>query len=331
MTMPVLRRGSRGSSVTKLQTALIRKAQSDELDMVGKAFPSGKIFETDGIFCGITRQAVRAFQSWHQDRDPEFDVDGIVGKQTWSALGFGNGSPGKTPPAAPKQPNAGQGRKPGQPKPKAGGAGRILPPEGQEMPPWIAQAWKEKEMGVKESYGGAKNHPRILQYIRQSGYTLKVGFDDNPDHANVKRILAAAEKADARREKNGKDAIWESSFAGKTLGDVDETPWCGYFVQWCMSAAGYGKHKYFGSAKAWKTFGTQIGTSPSEGKYGAICVIRHYDKSRTPSGYHVGFFLEALPNGVRMLGGNQNNRVKVSDYKNKAGYWLMWPHELGGG
>lgn len=73
---PTLRMGSRGPSVTDLQTRLKRAG-----------FDPGPI---DGIFGSRTRAAVISFQ-----RSRGLAQDGIVGIQTWTALGVNCGS---TPP-----------------------------------------------------------------------------------------------------------------------------------------------------------------------------------------------------------------------------------------
>ena len=43
--------------------------------------------KVDGFFGAKTEAAVKEFQRRGNDHDPEFLVDGIVGPQTWNALG----------------------------------------------------------------------------------------------------------------------------------------------------------------------------------------------------------------------------------------------------
>ncbi|NMA04165.1 MAG: LysM peptidoglycan-binding domain-containing protein [Clostridiales bacterium] len=74
---PTLRIGSRGASVTRLQQLLRNEG-----------YDPGPI---DGIFGSRTQTAVMAFQ-----RDSHIPVDGIVGVQTWTALGV---NCGVTPPS----------------------------------------------------------------------------------------------------------------------------------------------------------------------------------------------------------------------------------------
>jgi peptidoglycan hydrolase-like protein with peptidoglycan-binding domain len=66
--LPLLRRGSTGEAVRRLQRSLV----------LGKLLPNTGI---DGIFGPATEQAVRAFQ-----QAVGVGVDGIVGPQTWARL-----------------------------------------------------------------------------------------------------------------------------------------------------------------------------------------------------------------------------------------------------
>lgn len=74
---PLLKMGSTGTDVKRLQTKLLEAG-----------FSPGKI---DGIFGSLTRSAVLAFQ-----KSRNLAQDGIVGKMTWTALGVNCNSP--TPP-----------------------------------------------------------------------------------------------------------------------------------------------------------------------------------------------------------------------------------------
>ena len=68
-SLPTIRRGDRGETVTTLQTAL-----NDQ------GYDCG---EVDGIYGRKTKAAVEAFQRAHS-----LKVDGICGRQTWTALGL---------------------------------------------------------------------------------------------------------------------------------------------------------------------------------------------------------------------------------------------------
>ena len=74
--MRTMRRGSHGFDVEFMQRLLVRADTREHAD-----YP---YFGSDGRFDGETDRAVRAFQRRH----PGLVVDGVVGPQTWSALGL---------------------------------------------------------------------------------------------------------------------------------------------------------------------------------------------------------------------------------------------------
>jgi uncharacterized protein (TIGR02594 family) len=86
----------------------------------------------------------------------------------------------------------------------------------------------------------------------------------------------------------------------------DETPWCSAFANWCMKQAGV-KGSGEANARSWLNWGRQIG-EPVKG-----CIVVLTRGTSTTSG-HVGFFLERQGDKIQVLGGNQSNRVKVSNY-----------------
>lgn len=85
---PVLRSGSRGSAVAQLQQSL-----------AARGYSPGAV---DGIFGSQTSAAVRAFQT-----AARLTADGIVGPNTWAALGT-QGRPPAPAPAGDAGPNAGK-------------------------------------------------------------------------------------------------------------------------------------------------------------------------------------------------------------------------------
>lgn len=73
LPMPVLKKGAKGPVVRNPQTVLTMGAFD-----LWKTTPDG----IDGEFGSNTEASVRAFQTWAR-----IQVDGIVGVQTWNALG----------------------------------------------------------------------------------------------------------------------------------------------------------------------------------------------------------------------------------------------------
>jgi uncharacterized protein (TIGR02594 family) len=92
----------------------------------------------------------------------------------------------------------------------------------------------------------------------------------------------------------------------------DETPWCSAFVNWVLEKAGY-SGTGSAAAKSWLDWGTKL-TEPREG---AISVVKQKAASTTAgtsSGFHVAFLVSASPSILRLLGGNQSNAVRFSDF-----------------
>lgn len=94
----------------------------------------------------------------------------------------------------------------------------------------------------------------------------------------------------------------------------DETPWCSSFVNWVMKQSGRSGTNS-AAAKSWLNWGIEV-TSPMPG---AIVVIRKKTPGFTNatgsiSGFHVGFFVSLSPSYIRLLGGNQGNQVRYSNF-----------------
>ncbi|MFS0738594.1 TIGR02594 family protein [Sphingomonas sp. 1P06PA] len=99
----------------------------------------------------------------------------------------------------------------------------------------------------------------------------------------------------------------------------DETPWCSSFVNWVVEQGG-GTGTKSALARSWLDWGRKLDKPQS----GCIIVI----KKRTPgftsatgstTGYHVGFYVSGDEKTVRILGGNQSDQVKYSNF-GLAGY-----------
>lgn len=108
---------------------------------------------------------------------------------------------------------------------------------------------------------------------------------------------------------------------------TDEIPWCSSFVNWVMTKAGY-KGTNSAAAKSWLDWGTSL-NSPREG---VITIIKRkttgFDKATgSSSGFHVGFYVSSSLTHIRLLGGNQADQVKYSNfalnYYEVKGY--RWP------
>lgn len=92
----------------------------------------------------------------------------------------------------------------------------------------------------------------------------------------------------------------------------DETPWCSAFVNWALVKSGY-TGSGSAAARSWLEWGTKL-TCPREG---AITIVKKKAASTTAgtaSGFHVAFLVSASSSALRLLGGNQSNSVKFSDF-----------------
>jgi uncharacterized protein (TIGR02594 family) len=99
----------------------------------------------------------------------------------------------------------------------------------------------------------------------------------------------------------------------------DETPWCSAFCNWVLKQLGI---EGTGSARArvWLYWGREVEIPVP----GCIVVLR---RGNPPAG-HVGFFVRKAPGGlIKVLGGNQNDCVKVSSYKEADVLGYHWLRE----
>lgn len=95
----------------------------------------------------------------------------------------------------------------------------------------------------------------------------------------------------------------------------DEVPWCSSFVNWVMVESGRTGTKS-AAAKSWLNWGTALDTP----RLGAVTVIKKKtggaDKATgSSSGFHVGFYVSATDTHLRLLGGNQSDSVKYSNFQ----------------
>jgi len=85
---------------------------------------------------------------------------------------------------------------------------------------------------------------------------------------------------------------------------TDETPWCSAFANWCVERAGHA-----GSDSAWARSWLTWGKSTRTPSAGCIVVLK-----RLVDSGHVGFFVSRNDTHVRLIGGNQSNRVCEQDF-----------------
>jgi len=103
-----------------------------------------------------------------------------------------------------------------------------------------------------------------------------------------------------------------------TLKATDDTPWCRSFVNWCMYHAGFMPTRS-AAARSWLDWGLRL----PEPINGCIVVFR---RGSSPTAGHVGFFHSVGRHGlIRVLGGNQSNKVCYANYRQSDVLGYIWP------
>ncbi|MFD1033452.1 TIGR02594 family protein [Sphingomonas hankookensis] len=292
-------RGARGQQVQMLQHLLNTTAR-----------PRPPL-ELDGVFGAATERAVRSFQ---QGRGLE--VDGVVGARTWSSLGVGGSALPRTPsPAvAPSRSSSGTPTR------------AVTAPSIRNLP--IGDAPPGRGMGgtataarpaaTRTAAAAARPALHRSAQLEPPGSTIGAPW----------MRVALAEKGVAEVAGRAHNPRIVEYHATTTLAaKTDEVAWCASFVNWCLEQAGI---RGIRSARAadWGKFGTAL----SEPRYG--CIVHIYRTPRgvdgatgSSSGNHVAFFVGQTATHIQLLGGNQGNQVKVSNYplKQYTVKAMRWP------
>lgn len=118
----------------------------------------------------------------------------------------------------------------------------------------------------------------------------------------------------------GASAAIVSMYASAGHGEVtsDEVPWCAAFVGHCLKESSLPNTGSL-MARSYLEYGTKL----DEPKVGAIAVFK---RGAPPSG-HVAFVTGWGAGHIRVLGGNQGDRVCEQNYPMDALIGLRWPPE----
>jgi uncharacterized protein (TIGR02594 family) len=105
----------------------------------------------------------------------------------------------------------------------------------------------------------------------------------------------------------GRDTSRIEQYHTTTRGDPasDSVPWCSSFVNFCVEEAGFEGTKSR-RARSWLEWGVDAG----EFVPGCIVVL----KRGTPPKGHVGFYVGRESGRVRLLGGNQSEKVSIASF-----------------
>ena len=124
-------------------------------------------------------------------------------------------------------------------------------------------------------------------------------------------------KTDPSYDKKGRSFDIGSTYEAGGSGNI--TAWCAAFVNWCLSQAAAPRLGY-ATAKSWLDFGTPV----AHPVYGCITVIKPSSATGSTTG-HVAFFTESQGANVKLLGGNQGDKVSVSAFKASKVLGYRWP------
>ena len=112
-------------------------------------------------------------------------------------------------------------------------------------------------------------------------------------------------------------------FDGNTLGDPSRQPWCGDFVETCIAITlpdeTLPSTPY--AAQSWAAFGDDI--TEQGPRLGAVLVF--WRGSPTSWKGHVGFYNGETENTYSVLGGNQSNRVSITEISKDRLLSIRWP------
>jgi uncharacterized protein (TIGR02594 family) len=97
----------------------------------------------------------------------------------------------------------------------------------------------------------------------------------------------------------------------------EDVPWCSSFANWVMKQAGI-KGSGEASARSWLNWGQKLETP----RRGCIVVLK---RPGSPTNGHVAFYVGEENGRLKLLGGNQENQVKISFYDKSRLLGYRWP------
>lgn len=131
--------------------------------------------------------------------------------------------------------------------------------------------------------------------------------------------IARGEMGQKEIDGEGSNPRIKEYFSCTSLGSQpDNVAWCGAFVSFCLTKASALQVKGSARAADWLTFGQKL-DAPS---MGCIAVLK--PQAPGASG-HVGFWVGEAGGKIRLLGGNQSDQVKESQYPTSEVRGYRWP------
>lgn len=106
--------------------------------------------------------------------------------------------------------------------------------------------------------------------------------------------------------------------AATSLGAHDDAvAWCSAFVNWCMKQNNIPRTNS-ASARSWLNWGVRL----AEPRKGCVTILK---RGNNPAQGHVAFYVGDGAGSIRLLGGNQQDQVKVSVFPKSMLLGYRWP------
>lgn len=147
-----------------------------------------------------------------------------------------------------------------------------------------------------------------------------VPVEAEPIDSTTPRWLEIAEREIGTKEAPGtadNPRVLEYHQATSLGARDDAVAWCSAFVNWCMKEASVPRTNS-AAARSWLSWGEGL-TSPRKG---CVVVLK---RGSNPVQGHVGFYVGDGVGQVRILGGNQSDQVKVSQFPKTMVLGYRWP------
>ena len=151
------------------------------------------------------------------------------------------------------------------------------------------------------------NYPWMEFAVRESDANKGLGVKEVPG--------LGPERSNDRIE----EYLRTCSNIGAKAQNKDDTAWCSAFVNWCMRQAGLWGTCH-ARAISWLNWG-----HPCTAQYGAVTILKPDGKDKDQSSGHVSFYVASVEGKIWLLGGNQDNRVKLSHYDPDRVRGYRWP------